>query len=204
MSLAGRRPDYHDTTCAPSARETRSEPTDQAHRNSTGPVFDRDIELAIGPPRTDGAECRRQHTDIDVVEIGTRCESGFDHVPCTLGIARDQALLEPFGPRGTPTTALPGWGHARTGTSSCARLEVIKIGPSDAPRTAHLGSAQQTQSHIAIGRHVMHAKDIGCFMQRQFLFAHATSCLLNTAHRLLMMNSDPLYNDNVNVEPESD
>ena len=121
----------------------------------------------VGPAGADAAHGRGDDVEVDLVELGTGGERSFHHTPCATGVAGHEPGLQSGGPRRTAlrTTGL---------RSRCdgAGTERRQVGRSHLPCATDLGGGQQTEPHVAVRRHVVHAEHFGRLMQGEVCVAH--------------------------------
>ncbi len=98
---------------------------------------------------------------VHVQRVGPRHHRPLQHLPRPAQVALEQAVLEALVPGG----AFVGRGLGRS--VSVPVLEQIEVGGRHAPGSPLLVGGKQTQSHVPVGSHVMHAQAVGGLVERQ-------------------------------------
>ncbi len=160
--LAGRRAE-HDGPPAPTpAVEPGPEATEEAAGDHAGPMLDRDVERALGPPPADGPQRGRHDVQVDLVQLGPGGQRGLDHAPRAPGVTGHQPVLQALGPRRPAAAADRRGRHHRRPVAQLGQR-----GRGDLPGPRHLARLQQAEADVPVHGHVVHAEQVGDLLQRE-------------------------------------
>ena len=153
--LAGRRAE-HDGPPAPApAVEPGPEATEEAAGDHAGPMLDRDVERALGPPPADGPQRGRHDVQVDLVQLGSGGQRGLDHAPRAPGVTGHQPVLQALGPRRPAAAADRRDRHHRRPVAQLGQR-----GRGDLPGPRHLARLQQAEADVPVHGHVVHAEQV--------------------------------------------
>jgi len=133
-------------------------------------VLDRDVDLAPLPLTPDLGHRRGQDLEVHLFHVVAGVDGPLENTPSTTTIGVEQAPQE-FADVvagatriiGRPRILLAGVGPA---------LEFTQRVRSDLPDTLHAGGGQLALTHVSICGHVVHAENLGRFVERHGLRGH--------------------------------
>ena len=131
-----------------------------------------DVEAAGGPVVTDGSHRRAEHVKVKVLGAVRGAQCGLEESPRF-------RLVTPHEQRRQSTHIVLLRRPARGGVAAGWRRggDRVEVGVAHVPMSSDPPAGKPPGADVSISRHVVHAEQIGCLLQRQVRVLTATALL---------------------------